>query len=147
MMRVLPFQRAHLDLIELSDADIERYGNMTSESENPLADYGINFTAVWDGRVMLVGGVMNASQRTGYAWTMVSRRAHVCGFKLARGVKAHLENMMRDMGIHRVETANLADAFDHHKWCKMLGFKSEGVMWQYDDKKRDYLRFSKIMEV
>jgi len=96
---------------------------------------------------LVIGGILQQTHNTAKCWTMVSKHAQSYGIQVFRTVKTQLENMMRDMGIHRVETENLKDATDQHKWCKLLGFHEEGEMRYYDDKKRTYIRFAKILEI
>lgn len=145
MMKLIPYDEAHVDLLELTEADQVRYGDVNKFMDNPLAKYGTNFTCIGDGRILVVGGIFQASVHTGYGWTMVSKFAPAAGRKVFYLVKKQLEAMMADMVIHRIETANLKDATEHHRWCRLLGFVEEGPLWQYDDQKRDYVRFAKLM--
>ena len=144
MIRAIPFDFEHLDIFEQSDADIERYGVITSESPIPMAEYGNGFTGVFDGRILIVGGIMQATEHTGKCWTMVSKHAKKYGLPVFYQTRALLERMMTDMHLHRLETSNLKDAHDHHRWCRLLGFHAEGEMPYYDDKKRTYIRFAKL---
>ena len=144
MIDLIPYDAAHMDLFEQSDDDIERYGEINKEMSLPMAEHGTCFTAIKDGRILCVGGVLQVSKHTGHCWTMVSVHAKDHGKAVLHCVKTQLETMMRSMGLHRVETSNLFNATDHHKWCRALGFKEEGVMMYYDDKGRHYKRFAKF---
>lgn len=143
---LIPYDPAHMDLFVQTDEDIERYGKITSDMANPMAEHGVCFSAIKDGRVLVVGGVLQTTANTGHCWTMVSQYASGHGLSVLKTVKGQLESMMESMNIHRVETANLVKAKEHHRWCKLLGFHEEGVMRYYDDKKRDYIRFAKYRE-
>lgn len=147
MIDLIPYDKAHLDLFDATDDDLKRYGKISSDMPNPLADHGICFTAKKDGQVLCVGGVLLTSTHTGFGWTFVSKHAPKYGIAIFRAVRGQLEAIMRDFRVHRIETANLADAADHHRWCKLMGFREEGPMWQYDDQGRDYIRFAKLMPV
>lgn len=144
MIRVIPFSFEHVDIFEQSEADIARYGVLTSESPLPLAEYGIGFTGIYDGRILIMGAVMQTTEHTGKCWTVVSKHAAGHAAMLLKQTKELLENIMDDMKLHRLETSNLAEAEEHHQWCKMLGFVQEGEMPYYDDKKRTYIRFAKL---
>lgn len=146
MMRAIPFDFEHLDIFEQSDEDIERYGKLTSESPIPMAEYGVGFTGIYDGRILIMGGIMPVSVHTGKCWTMVSKHAREHGEMVFRQTRRQLENMMEDMKLHRLETSNLADAVEQHRWCRLLGFVMEGEMPYYDDRKRTYIRFAKLRE-
>lgn len=146
MMQMVKYDAAHMDIFVQKPKDIEYYGRFTSETENPMAEYGTCFTAIKDGRVLVVGGVLQTSVHTAKCWTMVSRYAPEYGLEVFRLVKKQLEAMMETMQLYRVETANIKEAEEHHKWCRLLGFKAEGEMPMYDDRKRTYIRFAKLME-
>lgn len=144
MIKLIPFDFAHFDIFEPSPADVARYGEISSKMDNPLAEYGNSFTAIADGRVIAFGGILAQTAHTGYGWTMLGVRIKDYGMEPCRMTRRLLNQMMDDMQLHRIETANLAEATEHHKWCKVLGFVEEGPMLQYDDQKRDYIRFAKV---
>lgn len=144
MMRVIPFDFDHVDIFEQTPEDIEHFGKITSESPNPMAEHGTGFTAIADGRIIIMGGILQTSLHTGKCWTMVSRYAKEYGAEVLRKTKEQLENMMQDMNLHRLETSNLKEAEAHHRWCNLLGFTEEGEMPCYDDQKRTWVRFAKI---
>jgi hypothetical protein len=146
MLKVVPYIAEHLDMFEQRECDIERYGKYTSETQFALADYGTTFTVMYDGRIVLLGGILQTSLHTGKCWTMISKYAQACGATLFWQLKRHMESMMQDMRLHRIDTANIKEATDHHRWCKLLGFVQEGEMPLYDDQKRTYIRFAKFME-
>lgn len=144
MMRVIPFDFDHVDIFEQTPEDVALFGLMTSESPNPMAEHGIAFTAIEDGRILVMGGILQTSAHTGKCWTAISKYAQLHGANVFRQTKQHLENMMEDMRLHRLETANLKEAETHHRWCKLLGFTEEGEMPCYDDKKRTWVRYAKL---
>lgn len=144
MIRAIPFDFEHVDIFEQTDEDIERYGKLTSESPLPMAEYGNAFTGVYDGRILIMGGILQTTEHTAKCWTLVSRHAAKYGTLVFYQTKKLLENMMDDMKLHRLETSNLKDAHEHHRWCRLLGFRAEGEMQNYDDKKRTYIRFAKL---
>lgn len=144
-IKIVPFMPDHMDLFCQRKEDIPKYGRITSDYVRQMAEDGVCYTALKDGRILVVGGVLQTSIKTGYCWTLFSEYSQGFGLPLLRLAKKNLENMMRDMGLHRVETSNLASAEEHHRWCKILGFKEEGRMPYYDDKGREYIRFGKYL--
>lgn len=147
MTRIIPYRVEHWDIFEPRPIDLEYYGELNTFKKCPLSDNGINFTAVHNGRILIMGGILPLSEGTGYAWNFLSRYCEGKGVFLYRLVRKEIETLMKNNGIHRVETVNLVHARDHNKWCKALGFVEEGLMCQYDDQKRDYYRLAKIMGV
>lgn len=144
MMRLIPFDFEHLDIFEQADADIARYGVITSESPLLMTQFSVGFTGIIEGRIVIVGGVTPVTEHTGKCWTLISKHAAGHGVRIVAKTKECLDSMMTDMRLHRLETSNLKEAEEHHKWCKMLGFVEEGEMPYYDDKKRTYIRFAKL---
>lgn len=144
MIKIIPYSTEHMDLFEQRECDVARYGKLDSDYSNPFAEHGVAFTAVEDGRILIVGGIMHFTENTGRCWTLVSKYAENRGVALVRVTKSKLESLMETMHLHRVETCNIADAEDHHKWCRLLGFTFEGIMRCYDDQKRDYHRYAKF---
>jgi hypothetical protein len=147
MINLIPYHRNHADIFIAKEEDLRRYGNIDLLLDSPLTQDGYCFTAVADGRIMAMGGVYPVSTHTGYCWTLISDYASFYGVGVFKTVKKQLETIMVDLKLHRVETSNLADAHDHHKWCKLLGFVEEGRMVCYDDQMRDYIRFAKFMKL
>lgn len=145
MIKLIPYAPAHMDILTPTAADLERYGELSSKIDNPLADHGISFTGLADGRVLFVCGILPVSRHTGFAWSIIGQHAPAHGLRVFRAIKRQMETMMETLTLHRVETANLVGATQHHRWCELLGFREEGPLWQYDDQGRDYIRFAKLM--
>lgn len=145
-MKLIPFEIEHLDLFEMRDEDKKHYGDCTPKHFTLMSDNAVCFTAIHDGRIMVCGGIIPQTENTGYCWTFCSVYAKEEPRLVINTVRNQLEAMMQTMKMHRVETANLKDAHDHHKWCIALGFKDEGILRYYDDEKRDYIRFAKYWE-
>jgi RimJ/RimL family protein N-acetyltransferase len=147
-IKLIPFNPAHIELLSPTQADIDRYGGDINDfMDSPLLSSGICFTAVSGGRILVVGGILLVSKHTGYGWTIVGSYASGYGMEIVRTAKSQIENMMRDLRLHRLETANLVDATEHMRWCRLLGFAEEGILRQYDDKGRDYVRMAKLMPI
>lgn len=145
-IKAIPFDMAHLDIIAPRDDDVKRYGEISSTMVHPMAELSVAWSGVYDGRILFCGGIFQCSEKTAHCWTLISKYAEEFPIPVARSIKDQLEAVMNDMGLHRVETANIIDALNHHKWCKLLGFHEEGEMPYYDDQGRTYIRFAKYMK-
>lgn len=134
----------HLDLFAWREDDFKTY-NVNSEFIKAFvnADEKAEIhTFVYDGRVVCIGGIVQITPKTGYAFSLFSRYADGCKVPLARSVRRMFKNMVEDMGLHRVTTYNRIK--DHNKWCEWLGFKWECVAEKFDDEGRDYDQYSYI---
>lgn len=143
MIEIIQYKNAHLDLIQIKERDRETYDEIKARD---MENNSVSFTGIHDGRVLIVGGIVPITEYCGYCWTLLSRHVDSLVMETSRAVKKKLEEMMDGMGFHRVQTASLQDAFDQHRWCKMLGFIEEGPLHKNDEKKRDYIRFAKLRE-
>lgn len=146
-MKLIPYKKDHWDLFQCQEYDLKSFDANGFDSIKLAAEHGMFFSLIDDGRIIVIGGILQVSQHTGHCVTIVSDYAKGYGVRLVKIIKNQLENIMKDMRIHRVETSNLEDATKQHQWCGLLGFQSEGFMRHYDDKKRNYIRFAKLMEV
>lgn len=142
-VQLLNFQFEHLELFTWRDDDFKTY-NINSEFVRALAnaEKGDCYTAVYQGRIIVIGGILPLSGKTGYCFTLFSKYA---GISAAKIVKRMFDNMVEDMGLHRVVTYNRADAQRHNDWVEWLGFKEEGICRKFDDEGNDYVQYAKVL--
>jgi hypothetical protein len=143
MIKVFPYHKKHLDLFEQRPEDVAFYGEMSSDHSPVIFDYGQCFTVVNDGRIVLIGGILEVSAHTGKCSTILSIYAQDCILELIKKLRDHTDAMMESMMLHRIETSSPKESEEQRKWCKLLGFKEEGEMPFYDDKGRTYVRLAK----
>lgn len=144
-MKLVEFQFEHMELFDWREEDRKMY-NVGSDFIRILisAEKKEVYTAMHDGRIMVIGGIIPTSKKTGNAFTIFSAHADRAPLAAARTVKRMFTRMMEDMGLHRITTMNLLEAERHHKWCEWLGFKREGVIRKYDDEGKDYVQYGLV---
>lgn len=145
-MKLVDFQFDHLELFDWREEERKMY-NTGSEFVKALLsaeEKGECYTAMHDGRILVIGGIVRQSQKTGYGFTLFSTHADKAPIAAAKIVKRMFTRMMEDMGLHRVTTFNLIDAEKHHKWCEWLGFRWEGVVEKFDDEGNDYYQYGLV---
>lgn len=138
----------HFELFAWRPDDHKTY-NVNSEFTQAviLADRkGESWTAIYDGRIMVIGGIVPHSAKTGYCFTLFSRYADDHKLIVAKLVKRMFLAMFEDVGYHRVVTYNRVDALHHHKWCEWLGFKLETPepIRKFDDEGNDYYQYGLV---
>lgn len=136
----------HLDLFAWREDDYKTY-NINSEFIQAFVKAGDNgeiYTATCDGRILVIGGIIKTSEKTGYCFTMFSKYAGKYGTSAARTVRRMFERMREDMGLHRLTTYNRIGAEDHNRWCEWLGFEKEGVVRKFDDEGNDYIQYGLV---
>lgn len=145
-MQLLPFKFEHFELFEWRPEEAALY-NTDSEFTRAIinaAENGECYTAVHDGRIVWIGGVMKMSKKTGYCFTIFSKYSDTCAIEAARTIKRMIYRMMDDMGLHRLVTYNLDGMALHHRWCEWLGFEYGGLDRKFDDEGRDYFRYALV---
>lgn len=136
----------HLDLFAWRDEDLETYG-ARSELVDVLisaAEKGECWTGIYDGRIVVIGGVLPYTEKTGYCFTIFSEHADRHRTATARATRRMFESMVDTMGLHRIVTYNRIGAHEHNKWCEWLGFKREGVVEKFDDAGNDYVQYALV---
>lgn len=137
----------HLDLFAWREDDEKTY-NVNSEFIQAfmgIESRGEVYTLVIDGRIAVIGGVMPFSDKTGYCFTMFSKYADENKITAAKVVKRMYDNMVQDMGLHRIVTYNRITKEDHNRWCEWLGFKLECIVEKFDDEGNDYKQYGHVI--
>ena len=145
-MKLVGFQFEHLELFDWRPDEQKMY-NVGSEFVNMIISMNENgecYTAMHDGRILVIGGIIRQSQKTGYAFTLFSRHAEIYPVAAARLVKRMFDQMRQSMGLHRITTFNLEDQDMHHRWVEWLGFRFEGVIEKYDDEGGNYYQYGLV---
>jgi RimJ/RimL family protein N-acetyltransferase len=140
------FRFEHLDLFAWREYDEKTY-DINDQLINALlgaSAKGECGTAIYEGRILVIFGIMPITEKTGYCFTLFSRYAD--GHKLiaARTIRRMLFSAVESLGLHRVTTYNRTGADEHNKWCEWLGFKREGTVEKFDDKGNDYFQYAFI---
>lgn len=145
-MKLVEFQFEHLELFDWREEEKRMY-NVGSDFVRALvnAEKGECYTAMHDGRILVIGGIIKLSAKTGYAFTMFSSHAEKAPIPAAKLVKRMFSRMVEDMGLHRITTYNLIEAVRHHKWCEWLGFEKEGIVRKFDDEGKDYVQYGMVL--
>lgn len=145
-MELLEFQFEHLDLFTWRADDLKTY-NINSEFVAAIISAerkGQIWTAFHAGRILVIGGILPHSKRTGYCFTLFSKWAEQHKIASARLVRRMFARMLDDMGYHRVVTYNRVDAGSHNNWCEWLGFVREGIIRKFDDAGNDYYQYALV---
>ena len=135
---LIPFKAEHLLSFVDKNTDILQEMRHAVEKERR----GPAFTAIVDGRVIGCGGVMVMWPGVGAAWVSVDKDITRYGIWLTRNVKAALRDIVKGLGLHRVE----AVALSHSRWLKIVGFHKETDIAQaYTQDKLDVVRYAFIV--
>jgi RimJ/RimL family protein N-acetyltransferase len=136
----------HLDLFAWREDDLKTYGSRSEITDilTRAAEQGDFWTGVYQGRIVVIGGIVAHTKKTGHCFTLFSEYADQNKIGAARTVKRMFEAMLKAMELHRVVTYNRIGAAEHHKWCEWLGFELEGTVEKFDDDGNNYLQYALI---
>lgn len=146
-MKLVEFQFEHLDLFEFRDEekDIYNVGSEFMQAIIKAGEKGEVYTAIHDGRILVIGGVIPRSKKTGYAFTFFSKHAEKYHFLVAKTAKRMFKRVIEDMGLHRVTTYNMVKIPAHSRWCEWLGMEKEGLIRCMDDARNDYYQYGMVL--
>lgn len=147
IMKLVEFQFEHFDLFDWRESERELY-NVNSEFINLIVkscENGEVYTATHDGRILVIGGIVRRSKKTGYAFTFFSKHADAAPIAAAKLVKRMFKRMVEDMGLHRVTTHNMVKMPLHNRWCEWLGMEKEGLVRCMDDAGNDYYQYGMVI--
>jgi hypothetical protein len=119
-MNVVPYKAEHLLAMRLQEGQSNFNPWITEEYARALENQ-YAFTAMIDGRPLLVGGLYEMWENRALLWSFIDRNAGPHFVSLHRGVKNFL-----DMQPYRRIEAECDCGFKQgHRWLKLLGFKCE----------------------
>lgn len=143
MIEVVKLKREHLKaLIEQPmTAYLTRY--LDDAAFKALEDEPLSYTCLYQGKPVLVGGIVMANVHRGEAWAIIDQNCREQFLFIHRAVEKFLNNC----GVKRVEAAVEVDFEAGHRWVEALGFKLEApVMKAYKPNGGDCSLYSRIME-
>lgn len=92
---------------------------------------------------IMCGGVCRVGHWRGMAWSFMGPMTHKRMVGITRWAKAFLDFKMMELG--RIEADVKSDFELGHKWAKLLGFKKESLMRQYDGPD-DYVKYVRLRD-
>ncbi len=145
-MKLVGFDFEHFQMFDWRDEENAMYntGSDFTRAIISAEEKGEVYTAMHDGRILVIGGILRQSQKTGYAFTVFSKWADQYPVAAAKLVRRMFDRMTEDMGLDRIVTYNLATAEKHHRWVEWLGFEREGECKKFDDEGRTYFQYAKV---
>lgn len=142
MIKIVPYKKEHVELMNLREHEKEL---LKDKAMYEFLEGGIASTATSDGVVVCSYGIMPQIKGVATIWLLPTIYVESKeSLKVARGAKAWIEQMQEDLGLHRMETACVADEL-HDRWMTFLGFECEGVKRKYCGG-QDYNMWGRIWE-
>lgn len=136
----------HMNLVRFDREALSfSLGKPPGEMAEIYGKKGPAFTAFVDGQAIGMAGVNLLWPGTGEAWAIFGSGYETHGIFIHRSVVKYLERIVRENKLIRLQAVAQADNRTNVAWLFHLGFKYEGEMpfyWQ----KKTFARFARIYE-
>lgn len=143
MAEIVPFKRAHLGQLELTERDTSL---MAGAGFDPIPNFeaGPAFSLVDGEKVIAIAGIALLWKGVGEAWVIAGKDIQKYRLTFHRGVREMLSIIEEHERLHRVQTAVLENFAKGHKWIRRLGFVSEGKMKGYGPNGETFVRYARV---
>ena len=102
------------------------------------------FSAVFDGRVVAIGGLIIFFQGTAEAWLFCDKSIKQCGFWFVRAIRRQLDRLALEYGLHRVQAVVSKEFKNGLKLVFSVGFQPECELKGYFGVKKNAYLFCKL---
>lgn len=146
MLEIREFQP--LDILSLHWREPDK--SITESLDNPLeiarqyAKAGPAWTAFWDGTPAFCAGVILLWRGLGEGWVLSSDLVAQHPFAFHRAIRKHLEEVIREHKLRRVQVAIPETHTTSCRWILRLGFLYESSMPKYGPMGDTYHRFARL---
>lgn len=141
MIKVVPFQAAHLAAIRLQDMQAHLSDWVTTEQGLALEAHQ-SYTALLEDEPVAAAGVIEQWRGRSIAWAFISDTGPRLFLPVHRAIKHFLDGCY----VQRVEMTVDCDFPAGHRWAKMLGFEMEAErMRNYSPDGRDCALYARIL--
>jgi hypothetical protein len=146
MIEVIPFKPEHMADIEKKDVDsnIMMFLDDLDARAETYAKSGPSVTIMENGKVLVIGGVIQFWPGVGEAWMMVSPEGRKKGLTLFRHMEGFLKYCFAEHRFHRIQASIVTTHKEAHKCVMRLGFIPEGMMVRYGPNMENYMRYARF---
>lgn len=140
-IKLKTFSFSHLKLLDVRPEQGQALGVLTSDYGRLLENAStVKISAFYKGACIACWGLVPLWAGVSEAWMLVSPN-------LSRGSLSVCRNIMQILDAsleHRIQTSVLCDFEQGHRFVKMLGFRAEGVMEDFDNVQRSHIRYARL---
>lgn len=113
---------------------------LNADDVRMLVNMGSTTVTDFEGRIILIGGLIEVAPGRAEAWTIISEHAGVHMVRLSRMVKRYLDGGP----FRRIEANVRSDFAPGIRWANMMGFEMEGLMKQYSPNGADHYLYARV---
>lgn len=143
MGKIVPFDPEHLNLLEITEGEPFLQSPQWQDKFLIMAEAGLSYTLVCDGRLVLCGGFAFTSPGIAICWILPSKYINVYKRVALRFICQYIDDVVSLHHLHRIETS-CYDKPLYARWMKFLGFQKEGVLRQAGFNKADLIMYGRL---
>lgn len=147
-LKIVEYKEEHINKIEFREYDV-KFGFASDknclEMAKVMLQLGNPYTIFLNDKILSILTVHKLWDGVGEAFQIPSIYAKEYSTIFARAAKKILNNYIKTLVLHRVQTTTQNDS-EHIRWMKFLGFTLEGMLKKYTMNKEDYLQWGKIVK-
>ena len=137
-MKVIPFHREHLKLIEAREYERDHLiPFLTDGFLDRIEQLPFSYTVFEDGRVITCIGCLPLWPGVLEAWQIPSVYVAEYLRPYCRTIRGLLDGAAERTEVWRIQTFSPADEL-HDRWMAFIGFEVEGTLKEYSRLKKDY---------
>jgi len=143
-MKVVPFHREHLNLIDARKQEAEGLMPYLNDAFLQVAE-GLphNYSMVEDGKIITCMGLLPMWDGVYEVWQIPSIYVEDYIKSYCKNVLGLLDSAAEKLDIWRMQTKSPADDL-HDRWMKFIGFECEGTLKKYSRFGKDYRMWRRI---
>src|SRR3990167_8540466 len=143
---LVPFKAHHIEYLNMRPLDEKVFLSVphNTATVKMYENSGYSWTGIVDDTVLGMGGVVPVWPGVACGWLLTG-----CGIEeykvfLHKTVNGVINDAIRNLKLHRIETTILVNHSISQRWAERLGFHNEGLMRKFDSNKNDYYRYALV---
>ncbi len=138
-----------IEIRKIQEGDLEYAMDRAIENEPKMEDFAYDlidgYTALLDGRIMMVGGIMMKWEGVGEAWAFMTEDVRNNLIESYRCLTEMFDVLIKEKQLRRVEASARADFLPGQNMLEHLGFEYEGCKKQHSRDGIDVFIYGKIL--
>ena len=145
-----PFRAEHIEQFVIqSDQNVERhtYESWSADDWETISGQGLAVTGFRDESPIIVVGIIPMWHGRALGWALFSAGLNRSDLLfIHRAVVEKLDLFQRDPAFKRIEATVRETFIQGHRWVRLMGFRPEGLMRNYDPDGHDNRLYARIAE-
>lgn len=146
MVELIQYEPSHFSLIQFRPEFAKLDGLESRLAARVRSDNSHIRTVLIDGQPSAVVGISFIWSGCAEAWAITSDNFCHRPVAVVRALKRGIDQMIRDLHIHRLQANVVQGHARNQRFACMLGFKPEAVLRHYGPDKANHILFRKVIE-